>query len=84
MKTTIHLKDDVARRLKSRAALRGQSLSNYLEESLEKRLEEDESTGDSVADWIQTLPKVSRSVAKELDDACADAPFSKVDMKLFQ
>lgn len=83
MKTTINLKDDVVRRLKSRAALRGQSLSKFMEDSLEQKLVQDESTGDSVAEWIETLPVVSRSAAEEVDERIEQAAFNKIDPELF-
>jgi plasmid stability protein len=83
MKTTINLKDDVVRRLKSRAALRGQSLSKFMEESLEQKLLQDESSGDSVAEWIETLPVIPRAVANEVDKTMAHASFNKIDPELF-
>ncbi len=59
MKTTINLKDDVLRRAKSRAALRGQPLAQYMEECLEQKLAHDESLEGSLKEWINSLPKVS-------------------------
>ena len=59
MKTTINLKDDVLRRAKSRAALRGQPLAKYMEECLEQKLAQDESLEGSLKEWINSLPKVS-------------------------
>ena len=59
MKTTINLKDDVLRRAKSRAALRGQPLAQYIEECLEQKLAHDESQDGSLKEWIKSLPKVS-------------------------
>ena len=82
MKTTIHLKDDVARRLKSRAALRGQSLSKFMEETLEQKLAQDESTGHSLLEWVETLPVIPESIAKEIEETIAEAPFSKADENL--
>ena len=54
MKTTINLKDDVLRRAKSRAALRGQPLAQYMEECLEQKLAQDESLEGSLKEWINS------------------------------
>ncbi len=50
MKTTISIRDELLRRLKARAALRGQSLSRHMEETLERSLREEEDRSESVAD----------------------------------
>ena len=48
------------RRAKSRAALRGQPLAQYMEECLEQKLAHDESQDGTLKEWINSLPKVSQ------------------------
>ena len=67
MKTTINLKDDVLRRAKSRAALRGQPLAQYMEECLEQKLAHDESMDGTLKEWISSLPKVSPDAIGDLE-----------------
>jgi hypothetical protein len=67
MKTKIHLKGDVLPRAKARAALRGQPLAQYMEESLEQKLALDESQDDNLKEWISSLPKVSPSALSDFE-----------------
>ena len=67
MKTTINLKDDILRRAKARAALRGQPLAHYMEECLEQKLSHDESLDGTLKEWINSLPKVSPDAISDLE-----------------
>jgi hypothetical protein len=73
------LQDELVRRAKARAALRGQPLSRYMEESLERSLREDEKEPATVAEWLTALPKVSKSATKDLKAALASSDFRSID-----
>ena len=79
MKTTINLKGDVLRRAKSRAALRGQPLAQYMEECLEQKLALDESQDVTLKEWINSLPKVSTAALGDLEKNISADDFREVD-----
>jgi hypothetical protein len=79
MKTTINLKGDVLRRAKSRAALRGQPLAQYMEECLEQKLAHDESQDGTLKEWINSLPKVSQSALVDLEKNISADDFREID-----
>ncbi|MEI2422746.1 DUF6364 family protein, partial [Arthrospira platensis SPKY2] len=84
MKTTLIMRDDLVRRAKARAALRGQPLSRYVEDSLERALREDESAPATVAQWIESLPRISKSAADDLKTAIASKDFRQIDEEMWQ
>ncbi|MGC9453140.1 MAG: hypothetical protein ACP5I4_17040 [Oceanipulchritudo sp.] len=84
MKTTLIMRDDLVRRAKARAALRGQPLSRYMEESLERALKEDEKAPATVTEWIDSLPKISKSAASDLKAALAEKDFREIDEEMWQ
>ncbi|MDX2108896.1 MAG: hypothetical protein SFY80_01510 [Verrucomicrobiota bacterium] len=84
MKTTLIMRDDLVRRAKARAALRGQPLSRYMEESLERALKEDEQASVTIADWITTLPRVSKTAANDLNTALADKDCRTIDAGMWK
>jgi len=84
MKTTLILRDDLVRRAKSRAALRGQPLSRYVEESLEKSLKEDEGSTSGIADWIDGLPAISPQAAKDLKQVLGHEDFRPIDAEMWK
>lgn len=84
MKTTLIMREDLVRRAKSRAALRGQPLSRYVEESLERTLKEDEQAPATVAEWISLLPKISKTALKDLNAALADNEFRQIDEEMWK
>lgn len=84
MKTTLNLRDDVLRRAKARAALRGQPLARYIEEGLEQRLQKEESQPIDMGDWLSSLPKVSAAGAKDLDSAIVADDFREIDEAMWQ
>jgi hypothetical protein len=84
MKTTLIMRDDLVRRAKARAALRGQPLSRYMEESLERALKEDELAPNTVAEWINSLPKVSKTAVSELKTVLAAKDFRTIDEEMWK
>lgn len=84
MKTTLIMRDDLVRRAKARAALRGQPLSRYMEESLERALKEDEKAPVSVSEWIDSLPIISESAARDLKTVFAEKDFREIDEEMWQ
>ena len=84
MKTTIKLKDDLLRRAKARAALRGQPLAGYMEECLEQRLLKDEAQVGPLAQWIDSLPKVSAAAVADLEESLASEDFRQVDEEMWK
>lgn len=84
MKTTLIMRDDLVRRAKARAALRGQPLSRYMEESLERALKQDEQSSGTVADWIATLPKISKTATNDLNTALAEKNFRPIDEEMWR
>ena len=84
MKTTFILRDELVRRAKARAALRGQPLSRYVEESLERSLKEDEDSGSSIAEWIDSLPRISQLAGKDLDIVFQKDDFRSIDPGMWQ
>ncbi len=84
MKTTMIIRDDLLRRAKARAALRGQPLSRFLETSLERALREDEPPACSWAEWAAGLPKVSRGAAKGLREVLGEAHFRTIDPEMWK
>lgn len=84
MKTTLILRDDLVRRAKARAALRGQPLSRYMEESLERALKEDEQAPDTVAEWINSLPTISKTAARDLKTALSAKDLREIDEEMWK
>ncbi len=84
MKTTLIMRDDLVRRAKARAALRGQPLSRYMEESLERALKEDEKDPVTVSEWIGSLPRISKSAAQDLRAALAEEDFRKIEQEMWR
>lgn len=82
MKTTLILKEELVRRAKSRAALRGWTLSHYMERCLEKSLEEEEIV--SVNDWIDQLPQTPSQAQKEVDARLKEADFEQIDEEMWK
>ena len=67
------------RRAKSRAALRGQPLAQYMEECLEQKLALDESQDGTLKEWINSLPKVSQSALGDLEKNISADDFREID-----
>lgn len=84
MKTTLNLRDDLVRRAKARAALRGQGLARYIEEGLEERLEAEESQSKPLGNWLKSLPKISLATLKQLETAIGAKDFRKIDETMWK
>lgn len=84
MKTTLNLRDDLVRRAKARAALRGQPLARYVEEGLEQRLLEDEARTNTAEGWLNTLPQVPAEAAQALDRAFSKDDFRQIDPEMWR
>jgi len=84
VKTTLTLPDDVFRKAKARAALRGQSFGKFLEQSLQRTLSE---TGEQAAasnSWLLSLPRLPRGAAADLQRVVESADFRAVDQAMWQ
>ena len=84
MKTTINLQDDILRRTKARAALRGQPLAHYMEECLEQKLAHDESLDGSLKEWINSLPKVSPDAISDLEKNISGDDFRAIEEDMWK
>ena len=84
MKTTLVLRDDLLRRAKARAALRGQPLRRYMEDSLERALQADESQSPLAGDWIRQLPAVSSGAVRELETVLGKSDFRAIDPDMWK
>lgn len=84
MKTTIDVRDDVLRRAKARAALRGEPLSRFIEVSLERALRDEEPDSSSWAGWALSLPPVPSKSIAELNETLRDADFRPIDPEMWR
>ncbi len=84
MKTTLTLPDEIFREAKARAALRGQSLGKFMEQSLVKALTENDEGQAGVGAWIRSLPRVSPTAAADLEQILAASDFRRVDEVMWQ
>ena len=84
MKTTVNIRDDIFRRAKARAALAGKPLSRYLEEALDRALQEEEPDTRPWTEWAETLPPVSAAAVEDLEAALKAADFRTVDAEMWQ
>ena len=84
MKTTLNLRDDLVRRAKARAALRGQPLARYVEDGLEKRLIQDEARPITADSWLDTLPEVSTAAVATLEKRFSANDFRPIDGEMWQ
>ncbi len=84
MKTTIDVRDDVLRRAKARAALRGEPLSRFIEVSIERSLREEEPDSSSWADWALSLPPVLSESIVELNEALSGSDFRPIDPEMWR
>ena len=84
MKTTLILSDKLVRRAKARAALRGQPLSRYVEESLERSLNEDENSATSIEEWVDKLPRLSKQVCEDLKIVLENDDFRSIDPAMWK
>ncbi|MDA0321313.1 MAG: hypothetical protein O2923_01145 [Verrucomicrobia bacterium] len=84
MKTTVNIRDDIFRRAKARAALLGQPLSRFMEESLERSLRTRDPDCSPLAEWAAGLPAVAPDAIKDLEDALNAADFRAIDPEMWR
>lgn len=82
MKTTLTLPDEVFRRAKARAALRGQTFGKFLEQTLQKTLAASEEQGSG--DWLLSLPKLPRGATSDLQRIMEASDFRTVDRAMWE
>jgi len=83
MKTTLNVRDDLYRRAKARAALQGKTLGRFLEESLERMLQDSSNDAGSWFEWAESLPAISEEAAQDLENALAAPDFRTIDPKMW-
>jgi hypothetical protein len=79
MKTTLNVRDDLYRRAKAQAALQGKSLGRFLEDAIERSLNQNKSDSISCAAWASALPRLSNQAATDLENALAAPDFRTID-----
>lgn len=84
MKTTIILRDDLVKRAKSKAALKGKSFAKYVEEKLEIAVQMDESHPIYASSWIHDLPKLPKTAANELNECFDSDSFREIDGEMWK
>ena len=84
MKTTLTLPDDVFRKAKARAALRGQTFGKFLEQSLQRTLSENEGQAAASNPWLLSLPRLPRGAATDLQRAVDSEDFRTVDQAMWR
>jgi hypothetical protein len=55
-----------------------------MEESLERALKEDEKAPATVSEWIDSLPRISKSAARDLKAVFAEKDFREIDEEMWQ
>ncbi|MEO1368590.1 MAG: hypothetical protein AAFX50_15560 [Acidobacteriota bacterium] len=78
MKTTLDIPDDVFRRSKAAAAMRGESLKDFVTESLRARLAETSSNENPVSGWRRVFGQASPDEVEAVDAVVA-GEFGTVD-----
>jgi hypothetical protein len=84
VKTTLSLPDDVFRKAKARAALRGQTFGKFLEQSLQRTLSDNEGQAAAANSWLLSLPRLPRGAAADLQRVVGSADFRAVDQAMWQ
>lgn len=83
MKTTVTIPDELYRRTKTAAALRGESLKDFVADALESHLERHTSRGSTQQGWRAVFGKARREDV-EVVDAITAAEFEHVDLDEWQ
>lgn len=84
MKTTLNIRDDVYRRAKAEAALRGMTLGRFFEEALQKAVETSQEPEVSVADWARNLPSLSDAAVRDLEEVIGSDEFRRIDQEMWK
>ena len=72
MKTTLEIPDDVLRQSKAAAAMRGESLQDFVTESLRARLAQNDSPELTASGWRRVFGQASPKQVSEVDKIIAD------------
>lgn len=71
MKTTLEIPDDLFKRTKATAALRGESLKDFVTEALQAHLER-QTAGDSPRGWRSVFGQARREDVERVDSIVAE------------
>lgn len=83
MKTTIDISDDLFRRTKATAAMRGQSLKDFINEALRRRLERMETVPAHANGWRSVYGRARREEVESVDAVVA-ADLERVEPRDWQ
>jgi hypothetical protein len=78
MKTTLEIPDDLFRKTKAIAALRGESLKDFVTDALEAHLERQTPGNSSLRDWRSVFGQARKEEVEEIDAIVAEE-FERVD-----
>jgi hypothetical protein len=82
MKTTLEIPDDLFRQTKATAALRGESLRDFVTHALQAHLEQ-QAKGSSTRGWQSVFGQARREEVESVDAAVA-REFEQVDLDEWQ
>lgn len=78
MKTTLDIPDSLFRQSKAAAALRGESLKDFVADSLRARLQQSDQNGSPASGWRRVFGKAQTHEVAEIDAIIAEE-FSQID-----
>jgi hypothetical protein len=84
VKTTVNIRDDIFRRAKARAALLGQSLGRFMEDSLEHALQANDPDSSPLADWAAGLPDVPSDAIRDVEKVLNASDFRSIDPEMWK
>ena len=67
-----------------RGGQKGQPLSRYVEESLERSLKEDEDSATSIEEWVNKLPRLSKQACEELKIVLENDDLRSIDPAMWK
>ena len=83
VKTTLNIRDDLYRRAKAQAALQGKSLGRFLEDAIERALQQNIREGATCAEWAAALPPLSKQAVEDLERALAAPDCRTIDPEMW-
>ena len=78
MKTTLEIPDDLFKRAKATAAMRGESLKDFVTEALQEHLERQTASGSRQRGWRSVFGQARREEVESVDAVVAEE-FGQVD-----
>jgi hypothetical protein len=72
MKTTLEIPDDLFKRIKATAAMRGESLKEFVTEALQEHLERQTASGSSQRGWRSVFGQATREEVESVDALVAE------------